>query len=390
MRILFVTPIYSDKIGGRERYLHKISEELSKDCEIQILAKFDIAINYLSSVKDFLTTVKNKSYFHNNIKINIIGLSFFDKLMLLSVYKLHFKPRVQSLAKWLHNKVWSKKLIKFVKSVDIVEYHGTGQELIGFSVLEACRMFNKPFIVLPHCHPHRWGDWGIDIELYKAADRIIAKSEYEKEFLTSKGIVAEKIKVIYSAPIVEDKYDREYFREKYNIKGDMILFVGRKTKGKGYVSLIKAMELVWRDNPDTYFVFIGRGKSIHTLKDKRIVELEWCDGFEKASAYEACDIFCMPSYEEAFGIVYTEAWSFGKPVIGGDIPALREIIFEGNDGFLVKQDSKTIAEAILKLLKDKPLRIKMGILGRKKVEEKFNWNKIISDTKDLYNNLYFN
>ncbi|MDD2890738.1 MAG: glycosyltransferase family 4 protein [bacterium] len=391
MRILFVIPVYTDKIGGRERYLYKISEELSGEYDVEVVTRFDTPFNYFASSNRFLANSKNKTYFNGKIKINVIGINFFEKIWLLPVYKLYFNLKTQKVAKWLYNKVWVKKIIPFVKSADVVEYHGTGQELLSFGVLESCRILNKPFIVLPHSHPGSWGDWGIDIELYKSADRIIVNSESEKQFMVSKEISVEKIRVIYGAPIIETKTchseDGKYFRKKYNITGDMILFVGRKIKGKGYVSLIKAMDLVWKDNPETYFVFIGSGESIYSLQDKRVIELGWCDEFEKISAYKACDIFCMPSYEEAFGIVYTEAWMFGKPVIGGNIPALKEVISEGVDGLLVKQDPEDIAAAILKLLNDKSLRDKMGIAGKKKVDEKFNWNKIISDIKSLYNSL---
>lgn len=384
MRILFVIPIYTNKVGGRERYLYKISEELSKEHTVEIVARFNYPTNYFASLRRFLASSNNKNYFNNKIKVNIIGISFFEKIWLLPVYKLNFYLKTQGIAKWMYNKVWVNKIIPFVKSADIVAYHGTGREFLSFSALEACKVLNKPFIVFPHCHPGTWGDWSIDIELYKSADGVIANSESEKQFMVSKSVKAEKIKILYGAPIIETKYDGNYFREKYNIKRDMILFVGRKTKAKGYVSLIKAMELVWKDKPETYFVFIGSGNSIYPLQDKRVIELGWCNEFEKTSAYAACDVFCMPSYEEAFGIVYAEAWAFGKPVIGGDIPALKEVISNESDGLLVSQNPEDVAKAILKLLQNEDLKIKLGLKGKKKVEEKYNWNKVITETKGFY------
>ncbi|MDD5529672.1 MAG: glycosyltransferase family 4 protein [bacterium] len=385
MQILFVIPVYTDKIGGRERYLYKISEELSKEYDVEVVTRFDSPVDYFASSNRFLASSKNKTYFNDKIKVNVIGISFFEKIWLLPVYKLHFNLNTQKLAQWMYNKVWVKKITPFIKLADIVEYHGTGLELLSFSVLKTCKMLNKPFLVLPHCHPGNWGDGDIDIELYKSADRVIVKSEYEKQFMMSKGVNEGKIKVIYSAPIITNECDAEWFREKYNIKGNMVLFIGRKTKGKGYNTVIDSMKLIWQDEPETFFVFIGNGESAYPVKDRKVIELPWCDGFEKSSAYAACDIFCMPSYEEAFGIVYAEAWKFSKPVIGGDIPALREIISDENDGLLVKQDSKVLAGAVLKLLKDKALRIKMGMTGKRKVEEIFNWDKVIGDTKNLYN-----
>lgn len=384
MRILFISPIYSDKVGGRERYLYKISAELSKDCEVKAAARFDTPVDFITSTAKFITNTGNKEYSNNNVKVHVLGINLFEKIILSPAFKLHFNPKTRGIAKWLHNKIWVKKIIELVKWADIVEYHGTGLGLLGFSALKTCNLTGKPFVILPHCHPGSWGDGEIDIQLYKSAAGVIVKSEVEKQFMISKGVPADKIKVIYSAPIVENRYDAGYFRKKYNVCGDMVLFVGRRTRGKGYFSLVEAVEKVWQSCPETYFVFIGDGEVVHKFKDKRIIELGWRDGFEKSSAYATCDVFCMPSYEEAFGIAYAEAWSFGKPVVGGNIPALREIISEGKDGLLVMQNPEEIANALVKLLKDKELRKTFGINGKRKLKEKFNWDKVVKDTKNFY------
>ena len=57
----------------------------------------------------------------------------------------------------------------------------------------------------------------------------------------------------------------------------------------------------------------------------------------KADALAACDVFCLPSSHESFGIAYVEAWSYGKPVICGTAPACRELVDNGKSGLWADQ-----------------------------------------------------
>src|SRR5207253_2898472 len=83
--------------------------------------------------------------------------------------------------------------------------------------------------------------------------------------------------------------------------------------------------------PETRFVFIGIPGFYSSVvdefaryDDERIVDIERASGSEKSAALDACDVFAMPSLHETFGIGYLEAWLHERPVVGGDIPPLRE------------------------------------------------------------------
>jgi glycosyltransferase involved in cell wall biosynthesis len=98
----------------------------------------------------------------------------------------------------------------------------------------------------------------------------------------------------------------------------------------------------------------------------------------------ACDLLCVPSSQESFGGVYTEAWSFGKPVIGGKAPAIADVITDGKDGFLVSQDPAEIADRILYLLDHPTEAAAMGQAGKTKVEAKYTWPKLAEKTMQVY------
>ena len=85
----------------------------------------------------------------------------------------------------------------------------------------------------------------------------------------------------------------------------------------------------------------------------------------------------MPSKHETFGLGYLEAWLHGKPVIGGDIPALRDVIDHRIDGLVVRQRPAEVASAILELLDDPAASREMGRRGRLKVTERWSWDAVM-------------
>jgi glycosyltransferase involved in cell wall biosynthesis len=95
----------------------------------------------------------------------------------------------------------------------------------------------------------------------------------------------------------------------------------------------------------------------------------------------------VPSAQESFGGVYTEAWSMGKPVIGCPIPAVAEVIADGKDGLLSLQEPGALADAMLELLLQPGRAVALGEAGRRKVEARFTWAALGRRTEALYQQL---
>ena len=86
---------------------------------------------------------------------------------------------------------------------------------------------------------------------------------------------------------------------------------------------------------------------------------------EKQWLLENCSVFCVPSADESFGIVYTEAMRSTKPVVALDVSPVNEIVINGETGVLVPAgDPSALAAALDKLLGNEALRKKMGEAGR--------------------------
>ncbi|MEM3137472.1 MAG: glycosyltransferase [Thermofilaceae archaeon] len=101
--------------------------------------------------------------------------------------------------------------------------------------------------------------------------------------------------------------------------------------------------------------------------------------------YAACDVVIVPSLQEAWGLVVTEALASGKPVIGSNVGGIKDQIIDGFNGFLVPpRDSQAIAERILYFIDNPSEARRMGMNGRRLAEESFNIEKRICKIIQLY------
>jgi glycosyltransferase involved in cell wall biosynthesis len=183
----------------------------------------------------------------------------------------------------------------------------------------------------------------------------------------------------------------ERFRRKYDLKGKkIILFAGTKGYNKGALHLLQAVEKIRQKVKELVFVSIGLStrewkKKRNMLSENNLLDLGYISEEEKRDAFDACDLFAMPSRYDSFGIAYLEAWRCGKPVIGAEVGAIPEIVEEERDGLLVRfGDTEQLASKIIYLLDHPDLCKEFGENGRRKVIERFNWEKNIEIVEDVF------
>ena len=170
-----------------------------------------------------------------------------------------------------------------------------------------------------------------------------------------------------------------------------MLFLGQHFRYKGFRALLDAAPAVWREVPDTVFVFagpsVGRSDEVFRGADPRVRRIGVVDLQTKSDLLAACDVLCVPSVQESFGGVFTEAWTFGRPVVGGDIAPVREVIDDGKDGFVVDQHPPKIAERLVHLLENPKEADRMGAAGRQKVAARYSWPALAARTEQIYRSL---
>src|SRR4029077_18901072 len=176
-----------------------------------------------------------------------------------------------------------------------------------------------------------------------------------------------------------------------------LLFVGRITRQKGIIYLVRAIEFMDRDfqivlcagAPDTKEIAAEMNQALAAAKKKR-AEIFWSDEMRvrkgMVKIYSHAAVFCCPSIYEPFGIINLEAMACGTAVVASAVGGIKEVVVDGETGFLVPLEqmkespfepidpekfSRDLAGKINQLMKNRQLREKFGKAGRKRVEEKF-------------------
>lgn len=100
---------------------------------------------------------------------------------------------------------------------------------------------------------------------------------------------------------------------------------------------------------------------------------------------QAADIFCLPSFEEPFGMVFLEAMEHGLPIVALNSGAVPEIVRHCVDGLLSEPgDIEQLTANLLALCEDRQMRRAMGEAGRKRTSSSFTRNKMVSEIKAQY------
>ena len=98
-----------------------------------------------------------------------------------------------------------------------------------------------------------------------------------------------------------------------------------------------------------------------------------------------CHIVCLPSYREGLPKSLLEAASCGRPIVTTDVPGCREIVSNGQNGYLVEaRNASALASALSALIADPKLRQQMGQNGRERVLSEFTQEKIVAQVLDIY------
>jgi len=269
--------------------------------------------------------------------------------------------------------------------------HGRSYDLIHLNCLVyshvaygywAAKKLGLPIVITPHLHPEQEVTYnlGYQRKVLQGADHILADTQAEHDFLLNMDLELkpECISTIGVGldPAHYPQRPQPTARQQMNLPttGPMLLFLGRKSKYKGLELVVAAFQALKTEFPDLFLVAAGPETEdsqrlwmqYGELQDLYV--LDRVSDAEKLHLLQACDLLTLPSVGEAFGIVYLEAWLVGKPVIGADITAVRNVVTHGVDGFLAEPGSALAVQAHIKTLLQNPaLRQEMGQRGREKV-----------------------
>jgi hypothetical protein len=182
-----------------------------------------------------------------------------------------------------------------------------------------------------------------------------------------------------------------------------LLFVGRLEKRKGIDTLLEAAPRLLREFPeleidivgDDSIIIDGRNTYRQLFEAKHGPDIRARVHFHQKvseerlrSFYASCDIFVAPSRFESFGLIYLEAMMFAKPVVGCRAGGAQEVIVHEETGMLASPaDAQSLYCAIAPLVRDRALRERLGVAGRRRFEQVFSLSRMAEASVAAYREL---
>lgn len=218
----------------------------------------------------------------------------------------------------------------------------------------------------------------------RSAHRVIVTSEYSRRVVQKLyGVAAGRIAVVPEGIDLET-WSRLPEPDPRSAR-PVILNVARQYPRKNTATLLRALPRVVEAVPDVRLRVVGGGPELPALRrlaGRRDLAdaVRFVGPIEDSEAlrreYASASVFCLPTLQEGFGIVFLEAMAAGLPIVAGRAAAVPEVVPDGEVGVLVPpRDGRALAEALVRLLRDSDARRRLGRRGRRRVRE-FAWPRI--------------
>jgi len=225
--------------------------------------------------------------------------------------------------------------------------------------------------------------------LLRSADMIVTCSNALKQRVaTLAPDCGHKMVVIHNGLDIDyfrAQRDQEFVLDSALDGRKYVLNVGTFLHNKGQDVLLEAFYAIAGEFPDMALVFVGAsGPALISLHeqaqkfglDERVFFYENMPHTKISAFYERAQVFCLPSRNEAFGIVLLEAGVFAVPVIASHVGGIPELIVDGEHGRLVPPaDPKALAAALRDLLHNEEKAVAMGKNLQCRVETQFTWGR---------------
>jgi glycosyltransferase involved in cell wall biosynthesis len=233
------------------------------------------------------------------------------------------------------------------------------------------------------------------------ADKIITVSQATKDEVTwIYEVPKAKIEVINNG-VHWERFDIEIDpgqeKRKYDIGplDPTVLFCGRLTWQKGADILIDAVPGILNKYGSAKFIFVGDGDQRGFLENRArhlgvahaVRFVGYNSGSTLVKLFKLCEVVCVPSRNEPFGIVVLEAWSAGKPVLATETGGPKEYVDHEVNGLKIFPRVDSIIWGVDRIFSDFDRARWMGGNGRKVLERRFSWNRISDRTIAAYKQL---
>lgn len=232
--------------------------------------------------------------------------------------------------------------------------------------------------IIPCLHDEPYAHQPLILKMLAGVKGLIFNSPGEKR-LAARLLAREEPGPVVGMGFTALRGDPAAFRDRTPVRGDFLLYAGRREEGKNTPLLVEYFRRFAAENAGrAALVLMGAGDvTIPPDSSQVIHDLGRVGERQKWDGYSAASVFCQPSVNESLSIVLLESWLAGAPaLVHRDCDVTREHV-RASGGGLTFSDYPGFAEALLMLLDDRGLARRMGDAGRRYVVEEYNWDSVI-------------
>ena len=220
--------------------------------------------------------------------------------------------------------------------------------------------------------------------------RIIVQNTDDATLLKETGIPESRLRLIRGVGVDTE----EFAMQREPVEPVCILMAARILWIKGVGEFVEAARQIKQSDTNARFILVGDPdpnnptsvpvSTMRAWKNEGVVEC-WGHYEDMTKVFKLSNVVCLPSYREGLPKVLLEAAASGRSIITTDVPGCREVVREGENGFLVPaKDSKALADALRLLIDNAELRAKMGQRSREIALKEFSSEISIIQTLDIY------
>ena len=280
--------------------------------------------------------------------------------------------------------LWLEGVVTSVGLFDHIRRHGGEYTHLIFlpylfgTTYFGSRIYPEHSFIIPCLHDEPYAHQPLIREMLESVKGLIFNSPGERRFASRLLETGDPGPVVGMGfrPLVGDPYS---FRNRTPVRGDFVLYAGRREDGKNTPLLVDYFRRFAASNPGlASLVLMGAGgvavppDSSHVIFDLGAVSEQ-----EKWDGYAAASVFCQPSVNESLSIVLLESWLAGRPaLVHKDCDVTSEHVRISSGG-LAFRDYPEFAEALLVLLDDRESAGRLGEAGRRYVTEEYNWDAVL-------------